>query len=104
MSGGTSAASRQRGAEEPARDRRIPGWPGRPLCRPVGLAERLGRHTLPGLLFRSVRSYGVHACGIFAAAIAFFGVLSLFPLILLLIVLFSTLLQSSSATNLVLGT
>jgi len=60
-------------------------------------------HTALGLLIRSVRSYGSHACGIFAAAIAFFGVLSIFPLVLLLVTLFALVLKASDATSLVLN-
>jgi len=57
------------------------------------------RRTLPSrTLIRSVRSYGSHACGIFAAAIAFFGVLSIFPLVLLLVTLFALVLKASDET------
>ncbi|MGI9145672.1 MAG: YhjD/YihY/BrkB family envelope integrity protein, partial [Chloroflexota bacterium] len=58
--------------------------------------------ALLGVLIRAVRSYGSHACGIFAAAIAFFGVLSVFPLLLLLVTLFALLLNASDAASLVL--
>jgi membrane protein len=50
-----------------------------------------------------VRSYAAHACGVFAAAIAFFGVLSVFPLLLLLVTLFALVLKASDATSLVLN-
>lgn len=69
----------------------------------MALLQRIEDHGLPGLLIRSVRSYGSHACGIFAAAIAFFGVLSIFPLLLLLVTLFALVLKASDATSLVLN-
>jgi len=52
---------------------------------------------------RSLLSYGSHACGIFAAAIAFFGVLSIFPLLLLLISIFALVLKESEATSIVVS-
>lgn len=55
------------------------------------------------LLLRTLRSYGAHACGIYAGAMAFFGVLSLFPLVLLLITLLTILVRQSDATALVLS-
>jgi membrane protein len=61
------------------------------------------RHVVAGLLVRSLLSYGSHACGIFAAAIAFFGVLSIFPLLLLLISIFTLVVKESEATSIVLS-
>ncbi len=55
------------------------------------------------LLRRTLISYGTHACGIYAGALAFFAVLALFPLLLLLITLFASLIRRSEATALVLG-
>jgi len=69
----------------------------------VARLRQLEDHGLLGLLIRSVRSYGSHACGIYAAAIAFFGVLSVFPLLLLLVSLFALVLKASDATSLVLN-
>ena len=65
--------------------------------------HRLDQHLVPRLLVRSLVSYGRHACGVFAAAIAFFGVLSLFPLLLLLITLFAAVVKASDATALVVN-
>ncbi|HEU0167299.1 MAG TPA: YihY/virulence factor BrkB family protein [Chloroflexota bacterium] len=48
-------------------------------------------------------SYGSHACGIFAAAIAFFGVLSIFPLLLLLISIFARVVNQPEATSIVVS-
>lgn len=61
------------------------------------------RSTPLVLLYRSVLSYGAHACGVFAGSIAFFGLLSVFPLILLLVDLVSILVRSSDASTIVLG-
>ena len=36
----------------------------------IARLQRIEDRGLPGLMIRSVRSYGSHACGIFAAAIA----------------------------------
>lgn len=55
------------------------------------------------LLRRTAISYGTHACGIYAGALAFFAVLALFPLLLLLITLFATVVRRSDASALVLG-
>ena len=52
---------------------------------------------------RALLSYGAHACGIYAGAMAFFGVLSLFPLLLLLITVAAILLRRADASGLVLG-
>ena len=64
-------------------------------------------HWLDGpastLLGRAVISYGTHADGIFAGAMAFFGTLSLFPLMLLLITLFGTIVRSADASQLVVS-
>jgi len=65
--------------------------------------RRVEDRTLLRLFIRSVRSYASHACGIFAAAIAFFGVLSIFPLLLLLVTLFALVLKASDAASLVLN-
>lgn len=65
--------------------------------------RRVENQALLRLLIRSVRSYAAHACGIFAAAIAFFGVLSVFPLLLLLVTLFALVLNPSDAASLVLN-
>lgn len=54
------------------------------------------------MLLSSARAYAKHADGIFAAAIAFFGMLALFPLILLLVSLFGVILQTSAAAPLVI--
>ena len=69
------------------------------LAAPLG---RIEAHTLPRLVIRAVLSYGADACSIFAAAIAFFGVLSIFPLLLLLTTLFALVLKASEATSVVL--
>jgi membrane protein len=58
---------------------------------------------VPRLFIRSVLSYGAHACGIFAGAIAFFGVLSIFPLLLLLISIFALVVQEAQATSIVIS-
>ncbi len=58
-------------------------------------------HIVSRLLIRSVTSYAAHACGLFAGAIAFFGVLSLFPLLLLLVTLIAVIVKRSDATVLV---
>lgn len=50
---------------------------------------------------RTFVSYGTHADGIFAGAMAFFGILSLFPLVLLLVTLFSVIIKSTDAMTLV---
>ena len=60
------------------------------------------QHVVPRLLLRSLLSYGAHACSIFAAAIAFFGVLSIFPLLLLLVTLFALVLKAADAASVVL--
>jgi len=62
----------------------------------------LEEHAVARLLICALGSYGAHACGVFAAAIAFFGVLSLFPLLLLLITLFAAVVKASDAMALVL--
>ena len=62
---------------------------------------RLETHHLPGLAIRSVLSYGSHADGIYAGAIAFFGSLSLFPLVLLLVTVFGAVIKSADAMTLV---
>jgi len=69
----------------------------------VARACRLDEHIVARLLIRSLASYGAHACGLFAAAIAFFGVLSLFPLLLLLITMFAVVVKASDATTIVLS-
>jgi len=66
-------------------------------------ARWLKDHAFARLLICSLESYGAHACGVFAAAIAFFGVLSLFPLLLLLITLFTVVVKASDAMALVLS-
>ncbi len=60
-------------------------------------------HIVSRLLIRSVTSYATHACGLFAGAIAFFGVLSLFPLLLLLVTLVAVGVERSDATALVVN-
>ena len=55
------------------------------------------------LLVGSLRDFGAHADGVHAGAMAFFGVLSLFPLVLLLVVLFSEVLPSDQARQMVIG-
>ena len=65
--------------------------------------RRIEQHVLPRLLLRSLLSYGAHACGIYAAAIAFFGVLSIFPLLLLLVTLFALVLKAADAASVVLN-
>ena len=55
------------------------------------------------VLLDTFKSFGAHADGVHAAAMAFFGVLCLFPLTLLLILLFSSGLRSNEAANLVLS-
>jgi len=65
--------------------------------------RRWDERPVLAVLRRALASYGAHACGIYAGAIAFFGLLSLFPLILLLISLVTTLLRASNSTALVLG-
>jgi membrane protein len=55
------------------------------------------------LLGRALLSYGSHADGVYAGSMAFFGTLSLFPLVLLLITLFGTIVQSADATQLVIS-
>jgi membrane protein len=52
---------------------------------------------------RTVRSYAAHACGIYAGALAFSGLLALFPLLLLVITLGNIVLRGSNATQLVLA-
>jgi membrane protein len=72
----------------------------------AALRRQVGRLEAPPplrLLWRTLRSYGAHACGIYAGALAFFGVLSLFPLLLLLIALLTLLVQRADATALVLS-
>jgi membrane protein len=70
---------------------------------PSSVRPRGRRQSLFRLLIRSVLSYGSHACGIFAAAIAFFGVLSIFPLLLLLISIFGLVLREPDAASIVVG-
>jgi len=53
------------------------------------------------LLLGSVKDFGPHADGVHAGAMAFFGVLSLFPLAVLLVLLFSRVLPSDEANRLV---
>lgn len=65
--------------------------------------RRFNERTVPTVLRRTVRSYAMHACSIYAASIAFFGMLALFPLILLLISLFKYVVSVSDAMALVLG-
>jgi len=83
---------------------RTPRWD-----RPPRLADlrrraaRLREPTPLRLFRRALLSYGAHACGIYAGAMAFFGVLSLFPLLLLLISLVTILIRRTDATALVLG-
>ncbi|MFI5270293.1 MAG: AI-2E family transporter, partial [Chloroflexota bacterium] len=77
---------------------RTGNWTGR-----VARLRQAEDHALFGVVTRSMRSYGSHACGIFAAAIAFFGVLSVFPLLLLLVTLFALVLNASDAASLVLN-
>lgn len=76
------------------------------LVRRTGLS-RWARHfvepSVLRLLRRTLISYGTHACGIYAGALAFFAVLALFPLLLLLITLFAILVRRSEASALVLG-
>jgi membrane protein len=50
-----------------------------------------------------VLSYGNHACGIYAGALAFFGLLALFPLLLLVITIATIVIRESDATELVLS-
>src|SRR5579859_3802963 len=67
-------------------------------------ARRAVSRNLPFVLvYRSFASYGAHACGVFAGSIAFFGLLSVFPLILLLVDLLSFLVRASDASAIVLG-
>ncbi|MBV8086119.1 MAG: YihY/virulence factor BrkB family protein [Chloroflexi bacterium] len=68
------------------------------------LASAAGRAPTPAkLVWGSLKDFGAHADGVHAGAMAFFGVLSLFPLVLLLIVIFSVVLPSSQARQLVIG-
>ena len=55
------------------------------------------------LLRRTLLSYGNHACGIYAGALAFFGLLALFPLLLLVITIATIVIRESDATELVLS-
>ncbi len=78
----------------------------RPASSLADLRRHVGRLIEPPplrLVRRALLSYGAHACGIYAGAMAFFGVLSLFPLLLLLISLVTILVQRVDATTLVLG-
>lgn len=54
------------------------------------------------LVRRTLLGYGAHACGIYAGALAFFAVLALFPLLVLLITLFAIFVRRSDASALVL--
>ncbi len=78
-----------------------------PRSRGAALAarwvRRLDQRPVLAVLRRALASYGAHACGIYAGALAFFGLLSLFPLILLLITLLTVLVRASNSTALVLG-
>lgn len=65
--------------------------------------RRWDERPVLAILRRALASYGAHACGIYAGALAFFGLLSLFPLILLLITLLTVLVRASNSTALVLG-
>src|SRR5581483_991917 len=55
------------------------------------------------VLLGSFRGFGEHADGVHAGAMAFFGLLSMFPLVLLTIVLFSRFIRSDAAANLILS-
>jgi membrane protein len=65
-------------------------------------AQRWDEPTALHVLRQAVRGYGTHACGIYAGALAFFGVLALFPLLLLVITFITILVRQSDATALVL--
>ncbi|MFI5266160.1 MAG: YihY/virulence factor BrkB family protein [Chloroflexota bacterium] len=74
-----------------------------PAARPSTAAAAAKPISIPTLIRRTFLSYALHADGIYAGAMAFFGTLSLFPLLLLLITLFSLLVRSSDAANLVVA-
>ena len=79
-------------AERPRRHKWLGRW-----------ASRLQEPAAFRLLRLTLLSYGTHACGIYAGALAFFGLLALFPLLLLVITVVAIVVRGADATALVLS-